>query len=80
MGVVGCVWIKLINSSIRIDNMVGKTPNGNGRVAITLSLKGDLLKDFRNYCEHQGFLLSGRIEALMRKELERRGELPPPHS
>lgn len=44
--------------------------DGNGRVPFTVSLKPDVLEEFKALCEKHGFLPSRRLEILMRKDVE----------
>jgi hypothetical protein len=44
--------------------------NGNGRKTVTMSLRSELLEAYRKYCEQHGYLLSRRLEILMKKDLE----------
>jgi len=48
--------------------------NGNGRKTVTMNLKSDLLEEYREYCEKHGFVLSRRLEVLMKKDLEENKE------
>ncbi len=45
--------------------------NGNGRKAVTLSLKSELLEKYSEYCQKHGMVLSRRLEVLIQNDLEK---------
>lgn len=44
--------------------------DGNGRVPFTISLKPEILEEFRQMCEKHGYMPSRRLEVLMKKDIE----------
>jgi len=44
--------------------------NGNGRKPITFSIKSELLNVFSKYCEEHGYIMSRRVEVLIKRDLE----------
>jgi len=54
--------------------MADSNGNGNSRKPFTMNLKPELMEEFKKFCEEHGYLPSRRIEILMKKDVEERGE------
>lgn len=46
----------------------GKPRKGN--IKLTLSIKEELLKQYKKFCEKEGFSLSGQVEKFMRSQMK----------
>jgi hypothetical protein len=41
-----------------------------GKKKVTLSIEDSIYNSYRKYCEENGLLLSGKIDLIMKKEME----------
>ena len=46
-----------------------------GRKTVALSLDEEIYEKYQNYCEENQMILSRKVEALMKKELEKKKEI-----
>jgi len=44
--------------------------NSNGRKPVTYSIKGDVLLQYKEFCDKEGMLMSRRVELMMVKDMK----------